>query len=65
MNRYSYKGPVLEYGRLLADDFTAETYAVSAAKAKSNIAYQFKKQTGRGASSKITLTGKVMIKEDS
>jgi hypothetical protein len=57
--KYIYEGPVLEYGRLIANNWKGETTAPSEAKAKSNLAYQFKKQNGRFPSAKITLVGKI------
>ena len=40
---YIYDGPVLMFGRLVAGRWTGETWAESKNKAKSNLAYQFKK----------------------
>lgn len=43
MNQYAYNGPVMEFGRCIADNWAGSTYATSEKKAKSNLAYQFKK----------------------
>lgn len=55
MNQYAYNGPVMEFGRCIADNWVGSTYATSEKKAKSNLAYQFKKNNNRaiGASSKL------------
>ena len=45
MKLYTYNGPVFEFETLIADRWHGETYAVSEAKARTNLAYQFKKQT--------------------
>ena len=43
-NKYVYKGPVLEFDKLIAEDWYGETMATSEKKAKSNLIYQFKKK---------------------
>lgn len=63
MKLYSYDGPVLEFGRCVADRWTASTYAVSEKKALSNLAYQYKKRNNRVASVPISLPGKLKIIE--
>lgn len=57
---YSYDGPVLEYGRVVANRWSSKTYAPTAKKARSNLAYQFKKQFNREPMVKITLPGDVI-----
>lgn len=64
MTLYSYDGPVLEFDKIIANHYHAQTYAVSEAKARNNIAFQFKKDTGRVPRSKITLPGKVIAEGD-
>lgn len=61
MNLYSYDGPVCEFGRIVANNWKGQTYAASEAKARTNLAYQFKRDTGRVPRSKITLPGKVVV----
>lgn len=56
---YTYSGPVEEYGRCIANHWTATTYAVSEKKARSNLTYQFKKKFGKSPGSKITLPGEI------
>ena len=60
MNLYSYTGPVMEFNRCVTERWTARTYAPSESKARSNFAYQFKKNNNRTVNSKITLPGKVV-----
>jgi hypothetical protein len=59
MKFYSYDGPVLEFERIVANHWKASTYAESEAKARCNLAHQFKMQTGREPRSKITIPGKL------
>ena len=63
MNKYIYDGPVSESDHLITNNWHGETWANSASKAKSNLAYQFKMETGRVARSKITIPGKLIIVE--
>lgn len=60
MTLYSYDGPVLEFDKIVANHWHSETYAVSEAKARCNLAYQFKKEYGRVPRSKIALPGKIV-----
>ena len=64
MALYSYEGPVFEFERLIADRWKAQTRAPSEAKARSNMAYQFKIATGRVPRSRITLPGKIILEGD-
>lgn len=59
MNHYAYDGPVMEFQTCVANRWKGSTYAVSEKKARSNLAYQFKKQNNRLPSTKITLPGKL------
>lgn len=59
MARFVYEGPVMEFGTLLTDHWKGETIAPTESKARSNLAYQFKKENNRIAGSKITLPGKI------
>lgn len=64
MNLYSYSGPVIEFNRPVANCWKAQTYANSEAKARSNLVYRFKRETGRVPQSKITLPGKIVLEGD-
>lgn len=63
MNLYYYNGPVKEFDTIIVERWSASTRAVSEKKARSNLAYQFKRQHGRVADSKITIPGKLKIIE--
>lgn len=64
MALYSYDGAVLEFDKIVDNHWKGQTYAVSEAKARSNLAFQFKKETGRVPRSKITLPGKIVVEGD-
>ena len=59
MHLYSYDGPVLEFDQCVAYHWVASTYAVSEKKARSNLAFQYKRDHKKLPSAKITLTGKI------
>lgn len=59
MKKYVYDGPVLEFDRIVAEHWKGETMASTESKAKSNLAYQFKKAHKRTPATKITLPGKL------
>ena len=64
MNRYIYQGPVSMFGRCMAQNWKGTTYAVSEKKAKSNLAYQFKKQNKLlGNSAPVSFPGKLTCYE--
>ena len=63
MMRYSYNGPVLEFDRIIANNWSGSTCAVSEKKARCNLAHQFKTETGRVSRSKISLPGKIVVVE--
>lgn len=60
MTLYSYDGPVFAFEKLIANHWKGQTYAVSEAKARTNLAFQFKKETGRVPRTNITLPGKII-----
>lgn len=64
MQLYFYDGPVMEFDRTIANHWVASTRAETEKKARSNLAYQFKKQFGRVARTKITIPGKLIIIEE-
>lgn len=61
MHKYKYEGPVMVFGVCVIDNWKGETTAVSESKARSNLAYQFKKQNNRVAGSNIILPGKIKM----
>jgi len=61
MNQYDYEGPVMEFDRCISNNWKGTTFAPTEKKAKSNLAYQYKKKHGKIASTKISLPGKVRL----
>lgn len=61
MNQYTYDGPVMEFDICIANRWQGTTYAASEQKARSNLAYQFKKKNNRIAGTRITLPGKLRV----
>lgn len=61
MIKYKYEGPVTSFGRVLAWEWKGETIAESAAKAKSNLSFQFKRDNNLVRGSRIELPGKLMV----
>ena len=59
IERYIYEGPVEVFGKCVDNRWRGETMADSEARARCNLAYQYKKQTGRTAATRITLPGKI------
>lgn len=61
--KYTYVGPVEEFGKCVAHRWTATTYAPSESKARSNFIFQFKQAMGKIPTTKITLPGKIAVAE--
>lgn len=61
MKQYSYEGPVMVFDICVASVWRGTTYAVSEAKARSNLTYQAKKMLGKLPSTRVTLPGKIML----
>lgn len=59
MKKYTYTGPVMRFNECVANEWTDVTYAPTKAKARSNLAYKFKKQFNLVPSARITLPGKI------
>lgn len=60
MKTYAYSGPVYEFDTCINEHWQGETRAVSEKKAKSNLAYQYKRSHSKSADTKITLPGNVI-----
>lgn len=60
--KYEYSGPVTEFGKLIQERWIGSTYAESEKQARSNLAYQFKKNNNRLPTARIGLPGKLVIK---
>lgn len=61
MTKYAYDGPVLEFGTCVMSHWKGETMAISESKARSNLAYQYKKKNNRIPSTKVALPGKLVV----
>lgn len=61
MNQYTYSGPVMEFDRCITPKWVGKTVAKTEAKARSNLAFQFKKENNRMANAKIKLPGKIQL----
>lgn len=59
MNLYTYEGPVLYFGRITAIKWVGQTTAQSEKRAKSNLAYRFKKEMKLMPTAKIEMPGKL------
>lgn len=60
MREYRYDGPVMHFEDCVQHRWEASTYAPSESKAKSNLAYRYKKENGLMPNTKITLPGKLI-----
>nr|DAU70739.1 MAG TPA: hypothetical protein [Caudoviricetes sp.] len=60
MQQYRYNGPVMCFDSCVRCRWTATTVAATEAKAKSNLAYRYKKENGLLPNAKITLPGKLI-----
>ena len=59
MQQYNYDGPVLRFDNVVSNRWKASTIAPTKARAKSNLAYRYKKENGLMPNTKITLPGKM------
>lgn len=64
MFTYCYCGPVFSFEVCVKNRWEATTCAPTAAKARSNLTYRYKKEHGLAPSSKITLPGELSQVED-
>lgn len=58
-DRYYYEGPVMEFDKVICNSWSSSTHAPTEARARSNLAYQFKQQYNKIAATRITLPGKI------
>lgn len=58
---YIYKGPVMLFDNCIERSWTAETWAVSMAKARSNLTYRYKSEHDLDRRAKISLPGKFVL----
>ena len=59
--RYGYYGAVTSFGRIIENDWYAETGAVSERRAKSNFKYRYKEEHGLLPTANIDLPGEVFL----
>lgn len=57
---YAYNGSVMEFDRLIESNWKGKTMAATPRKALSNLAYQYKMQTGRLPTCKIQLPDRLI-----
>lgn len=62
--QYYYDGPVMEFERYITNKWHSSTFANSESKARSNLAYQYKKNNNRTINAKISFPGEIIIKEN-
>ena len=60
-HRYVYDGPVVVFDTCVNNRWQGETMAPSEKKARSNLVYQYKKQTNRITGTKVKLPGKIKM----
>lgn len=60
MKQYLYDGPVMEFNNCVDNRWQSSTYAVSEAKAKNNLSYQYKKENKKTPNTKISLPGHIV-----
>jgi hypothetical protein len=60
MYKYIYDGPVKEFNKVITEKWKGETMAVSEKRARTNLAFQFKREFGKSVNSKISFPGKIM-----
>ena len=61
--KYEYSGQIIEFGKVIMENWTGSTYADSEKEARRNLSYQFKKKYNKLPNAKIELKGKLVIKE--
>lgn len=57
---FVYQGPVMEFDKCVCPLWNVKTYAPSEAKARSNLAYRWKRDNNKVANAKITLPGELI-----
>lgn len=61
---YSYRGPVMNFDTCIERNWETETWAPSEKKALSNLAFRYKRDHNMAKNCKITLPGKIELKEE-
>jgi hypothetical protein len=60
-HKYIYEGPVVCFGKCVANRWTGETMAPTKNKARNNLAYQIKTQMRLAAGTKVSLPGEIKM----
>lgn len=63
MPLYSYDGPIKVFDQIVTSQWKGSTIAPTEKKARSNLAFQYKKESGRSRTSKVSLPGKLVVIE--
>lgn len=63
MPLYTYDGPVKLFDQIVSEHWRGSTIAPSEKKARSNLAYQYKKEIRKSPASKISLPGELVVIE--
>ena len=63
MPLYSYNGPVMEFDRVVANNWKASTIAPTEKKARNNLSYRYKRENGKSPAAKVSLPGKIQMIE--
>lgn len=61
MHKYAYEGAVKVFDDIVTRSWTASTVAESEKKARSNLAYRYKREHGLVPATRVTLTGKITL----
>ena len=61
MYKYYYEGPVMSFGRIICNNWAGTTCAVSEAKARSNLLYQYKTGHGLSVRAHISIPGNLEV----
>jgi len=60
-SKYYYSGSVYEFNECVNQHWEGSTYAISEDKARSNLAYQYKRSHNKTSDTKISLPGKIRL----
>lgn len=63
MNLYVYKGSVKNFDTVVQRDWEGRTMATTEKRARTNLAFQWKRQHGRSPNYNVTLPGEIAILE--
>jgi hypothetical protein len=61
MHKYTYEGSVKVFDDIVTRSWTGSTMAESEKKARSNLAYKYKREHGLTPCARVTLSGKILL----